>query len=157
MKKFITICLLLMATVGFSQNKWNFSVGLMTPIPVDVKQSYRIDMGSTIGKIGYSVSKKMDITLTGGYMRFQGFYGADDFTSVPVMAGAMYHVNNNVHFGAAAGPSYFNKTFPDKYKIICVPYVGYKAGHVSVDINYINWMNMENYFNSMALSVSYTL
>lgn len=158
MKKFLIACFLLSSLVGMSQNKkWNVSFGVLTPIPVDIESSYRVDMGSTIGKLRYSAVKNFDLTLTTGYMKFQGYYGTDNFDAVPIMVGGMYHVNKSFYIGASAGPSYFNSGFEVDDKVMCMPYVGWQFGHVSVDVNYINWMDFENYHNTLALGVSYTL
>lgn len=157
MKKLLTVCMLIASISAFSQNKWNLRVGVLTPIPVNVSQQYRMDMGSGLASVSYAATKKLDITATSGYLRFQGFGGNEDFTNIPALLGARYHVNDHVYFGVSAGPAFFNKEFPNDNRVLYSPHVGYKTGHVSIDANYFNWYDLDNNYNNIALCISYTL
>lgn len=157
MKKFLILILSLVSVSSFAQSKWSLRVGVLTPIPVDVHTNYKVDVGSGLATLGYTAGKKLDITATAGYLRFQGAGANVDFTNVPVMVGARYHVNDKIYFGMEAGPAFFNKEADVDSKALYSPYLGYQIGHISVDARYFNWHDHDNLYNNMALCVSYKL
>lgn len=159
-KVLLSLAILLVATAGFAQKKaspWNFRVGVLTPMPVNVYQDYRMDVGSSLFEVSNRVGKKVCLTLNSGFLRFQGFNGNEDFTNIPVLGGARYNVNNNVYFGVAAGVAFFNDEAEVSDRIMYTPHVGYQNGHWSVDMHYFNWFDFDNANNNLALCLSYSL
>lgn len=158
MKKLLTICLLLVSIGAMAQKSpWGFRTGVLVPVPVNVSHEYRMDMGSALASVSYKACKNLDVTLTSGFLRFQGSGANEDFTNIPALLGARYHVNKNVYFGVSAGPAFFNKEFSHDQRILYTPHIGYKTGPISVDANYFNWYDLDNKYNNIGLCVSYSL
>ena len=157
MKKVILL-LSAFATLSASaqKSKMEYKVGILSPLPVNVYQNVKLYAGSSLLEASYKYSTKVRLTLTSGFLRFQNELDKD-FTNVPVMAGARYSVNSTVYFGANAGVAFFNKEASVDNRIIYSPYIGIKKGHVSADLQYINWYKFENANNNLALCISYTL
>lgn len=150
MKKFLCLGILMvtLSTSIFAQKNWNFRVGLLSPIPVNVQSSNNVSLGSTLFEVSYKASKNVSLMANSGYLRF------NDFTNVPVLVGARYFVNSNLYFGASAGVAIFNE---GDNQVMYTPHVGYQKGHVSLDAHYIDWRKTDDSYNNMALCLSYTL
>ena len=79
MKK--TILSLLLATtflISYSQKNVEYRVGIVTPLPVNVTQITKVDVGSSMFEVDYKLSKQVKTTLSSGFLRFnstQDFYG----------------------------------------------------------------------------------
>ncbi len=100
MKKLVLFSVLtLVALITFGQN-YAVKVGTMIPLPVTLQQNYRADVGSSLATLSHAACKKMDVTFTSGFMRFQGFNGQADFTNVPLLAGMRYNgstIERSIH------------------------------------------------------------
>lgn len=156
MKK-VLLLLSAVATLSASaQSKIEYKIGVLSPLPVNVYQNVKLYAGSSLVEMSYKQSNKVRMTLTSGFLRFQNELG-NDFTNVPVMAGARYSVNNTVYFGASVGVAFFNKEASADSRIMYSPYIGIQKGHVSADLQYINWYKFDNANNNLALCISYTL
>ena len=155
------VLLLLSAVASLSaasaqKSKMEYKIGVLSPLPVNVYQNVKLYVGSSLVEASYKYSNKVRMTLTSGFLRFQNELDKD-FTNVPVMAGARYSVNNTVYFGASAGVAFFNKEASVDSRIMYSPYIGIQKGHVSADLQYINWYKFDNSNNNLALCISYTL
>jgi hypothetical protein len=157
MKK-VLLLLSAVATLSASaqKSKMEYKIGVLSPLPVNVYQNVKLYVGSSLVEMSYKYSNKVRMTLTSGFLRFQNELDKD-FTNVPVMAGARYSVNNTVYFGASAGVAFFNKEASVDSRIMYSPYIGIQKGHVSADLQYINWYKFDNANNNLALCISYTL
>jgi hypothetical protein len=155
MKKIILSLLLAIAfLISYSQKNVEYKVGIVTPLPVNVTQITRIDVGSTMFEADYKFSKQIKSTLSTGFLRFNS---TQDFYGVPLLAGAKCYTNTSTYFGANAGCFWFNKDYAVSKRLMWTSYIGFEQGHVSVNFQYINWFNLDNSNNNLSIFVAYKL
>jgi hypothetical protein len=159
MKKTILSLLFAMTIlISYSQKNVEYRVGLVTPLPVNVTQLTKVDVGSSMFEVDYKFSKQIKTTLSSGFLRFNSM---QDFYGVPLLAGAKCYTsnttNNSMYFGANAGCFWFNKEYPVSNRLMWSSYIGFEQGHVSVNIQYINWYKLNNSNNNLSIFVAYKL
>jgi len=159
MKKTILSLLFAMVfLISYSQKNVEYRVGVVTPLPVNVTQLTKVDVGSSMFEVDYKFSKQMKTTLSSGFLRFNS---TQDFYGVPLLAGAKYYTsstnNNSMYFGANAGCFWFNKDYPVSNRLMWSSYIGFEQGHISVNFQYINWYKLNNSNNNLSIFVAYKL
>jgi hypothetical protein len=156
MKKMLLLLLAFVTLNSYAQKNFNYKVGIVTPIPVNVYQTTKVDVGSSLFEVNYKYSKNVKLTLNTGYLRFKTDTDVS-FTNVPILLGARCFISNTSYIGASSGVAYFNKESPVSRRIMWTSYVGTEKGHFSVNMQYINWYQFDNSNNNLSLCVSYIL
>ena len=152
MKKAVLALFMMVSMTSFGQ--WKFKVGLVSPLPTDIRTDSRVIFRSTLSEISKDLSPKIDLTLTGGYLLFE-YVNNQTFENIIAAPGIRYNANK-AYFGVTVGPSFFSENIDD-YATIWSPYVGVKSNHISVDLRYFNWRKTTNQGNTLGLVFSYIL
>jgi hypothetical protein len=142
-----------------SSAQWNYKVGLVAPIPFYVETNYTVDVSSALGTVSYTKGK-WDLKATTGYLRFrnnQPWLG--NVQNIPLLIGGSYHVSPSFYVGVQAGPSIFTELRVDDTDIkwLYSPHIGWHQKRWSVDMNYLNWEEVDDAVNSLVLVISYNL
>lgn len=139
---------------SFAQ-KLTYRIGLVTSLPTDTDVSTtRITLGSTVGEVSRTISKKVVATGSVGYTRYQDKEGMK-FSQIPVCVGAKYIIDSMFHFGANAGIAFYNKKSMTA-DFIYSPFVGMQIKRICIDARYVNTVKTEP-IKVLALVFSYTL
>jgi hypothetical protein len=136
-------------------SKWSFKAGLVSPLPVDVQLQSRIQLRSFLGEAACKISPKLDLTMHAGYLMFT-YRTVESFENIVILPGVRYNANNNIYFGASAGPGFWSENIDDN-TLLWSPYVGIKGGKISTDLRYFNWRKTDNTANTLGIVVSYNL
>ena len=153
-KAVLALSMLVSIAYGQKDSKWGFKVGLVSPLPTDIRTDSRVIFRSVLGEISNKLSPKMDLTLTGGYLMFD-YINNQTFQNIVAAPGLRYNTDK-AYFGVNVGPSWFSENIDD-YATIWSPYVGVKSKHISVDLRYFNWRKTTNEGNTLGLVFSYIL
>lgn len=158
MKQVLVILLLLAGLQSTAQKKWNYRIGLVTPLPVNVTSYYSVDISSALVQVNYQLKNKWYINATTGYLRFRpNEEGYKRFSNIPLLVGFKYSIDNSFYIGLMSGPVNFNEAEPkeDFTSILYVPYFGWQKKDWSVELLYFNWEEVPNEYNNLAICVSY--
>jgi hypothetical protein len=158
MKQILIALLLLVSLQTAAQKKWNYKIGLVTPLPVNVTSYYSIDVSSALIQVNYQLKEKWHINATTGYLRFRpNEEGYTRFSNIPLLVGFKYYIDNNFYVGVMSGPVSFNEAEPkDNFmSILYTPYFGWQKKSWSVELLYFNWEEVPNEYNNLSICVSY--
>ena len=136
--------------------KWNYKVGLVMPMPVEISLQSRPSLKSVMVEASHKLSNKIDMTFNAGYLFFDYRY-SDYFDNRIAGGGLRYNTNNGgTYFGVTAAAGFFSEDF-DFVHLLWSPYVGIKGKRLSGDLRYFNWRNLDNSLNTLGIVISYNL
>jgi hypothetical protein len=136
-------------------------VGLAMQLPADVYgKDYHLKIGSSVIEAATPLSKKFDLTLTTGYLKFNSNEDDKGFVQVPAMLGLRYPVCNYCYLGFATGVAFTNDSEMGT-QIAYTPYIGVHGKKMSVDLRYFNhfktFKNGPSTVKTVGMVVSYSL
>lgn len=162
MKKVVLLMMLFvgLGMTSFAQ-RFNYRVGLMTSLPLDVYSSdeTHLSVGSVILEANGMVIKSSKIvqTLSTGYLRFGSSNGT--FTQIPILAGLKYRVNPILYFGASTGVSVNTDKTNGKEQFTYSPYLGVQVKKVNIEGRFWNSSRKDDKtqnFKTLGLVIGYT-
>lgn len=148
MKKILAILIL----ISFSASAQTFKAGLLVPIPFYVPSEYLVHPSSVLIEVDYQKNKLHGFVNT-GYIRLKG---QNLFQSIPLVFGAKYDIKD-FHLGAGFGPSYITEYKDENFKLVYNFKIGYNVKKWMVELNYLNWEELPDELNTLAVGVFYKL
>lgn len=137
----------------YSQSKMDYKIGLVGTVSTEARiNDVKLAFASFLATANYDLSKKIDLSLTSGYMRY--INEGEGFGYIPALVGVKYKFDEFFYAGADLGASFYTRVHQGT-DFAYSGYVGMKVKHLSVDLRYLETIREQN-IRTLGLVISYS-